>query len=78
MDIVFTAAMFSILSFSASKLFQQWKETGGFRKAKRELKLKESAISIMSSKELFDAAKNKDKENFKRLAMDEQEIEDNK
>ena len=57
MDITFTAVMFSVLSFSASKLVIQWKDTAQFRKAKKEMKIKKSAISLMSSKELLDAAK---------------------
>lgn len=40
MDIVFTAVMFSMVSFSTSKLINQWKETVKFRQAKKEMKLK--------------------------------------
>ena len=60
MDTTFTAVMFSILSFSFSKLLTQWKETSCFRKAKREMNLKKKALETMSSKELLDAAKLKD------------------
>lgn len=64
MDIVFTAVLFSTISFSASKLISQWKETAKFRQAKKEMRLKRAAINLMTSKELLDAAKNKDKENY--------------
>lgn len=64
MDIVFTAISFSTISFSASKLISQWKETAKFRQAKKEMRLKRAAINLMTSKELLDAAKNKDKENY--------------
>lgn len=67
MDITFTAIMFSILSFSASKLLTQWKETSETRKAKRDIKLKEKVLNSITSKELLDAAKNKDEEKYNRL-----------
>lgn len=67
MDITFTAIMFSILSFSASKLLTQWKETSEIRKAKKDIKLKEKVLNSITSKELLDAAKNKDEEKYNRL-----------
>lgn len=67
MDVTLTAVMFSVLSFSASKLISQWKETAKFRRARKEAKQKEKAISIMSSKELLDAAKNKDTTKYQKL-----------
>lgn len=60
MDITFTAIMFSVLSFSASKLASQWKETSEARKAKKEIKLKEVVLNSITSKELLDTAKIKD------------------
>lgn len=71
MDIVFTAVMFSMVSFSTSKLINQWKETVKFRQAKKEMKLKQAAINLMTSKELLDAAKNKDNENYKLLKKED-------
>ena len=68
MDIVFTAAIFSMVSFSSSKLLSQWKETSKSRQAKKEMRLKKSAINLMTSKELLDAAKNKDREKFEQLS----------
>lgn len=72
MDITFTAIMFSVLSFSASKLVSQWKDTAQFRKAKKEMKMKKSAISLMSSKELLDAAKIKDAQKYEELSSKEE------
>lgn len=72
MDITFTAIMFSVLSFSASKLVSQWKDTAQFRKAKKEMKMKRNAISLMSSKELLDAAKIKDTQKYEELSSKEE------
>lgn len=60
MDIMFTATLFSIISFSISKLLNQWKETAKQRKLKKKIKLQKTAIEVMTSKELLEAAKNKD------------------
>lgn len=72
MDITFTAIMFSVLSFSASRLVSQWKDTSQFRKAKKEMKMKENVISLMSSKELLDAAKIKDAQKYEELSSKEE------
>ena len=66
-DAIVTSAMISSISFAISKLLSQWKETKKYRCLKRQLKLKKEAISILSSKELLDAAKRKDQENFNNL-----------
>ena len=71
MDIVFTAVVFSILSFSSSKLLSQWKETAKFRQAKKEMKLKQKAINLMTSKELLDAARDKDSTHYKALKKED-------
>lgn len=71
MDIVFTAIVFSIVSFSSSKLLSQWKETAHFRQAKKEIKLKQKAINLMTSKELLDAARNKDNEHYQALKRED-------
>ena len=72
MDITFTAIMFSVLSFSASKLVSQWKDTSQFRKDKKEMKMKKNVISLMSSKELLDAAKIKDTQRYEELSSKEE------
>ena len=38
MDTTFIAVMFSVISFSLSKLIHQWKDTSKYRKAKKEMK----------------------------------------
>lgn len=38
MDTTFIAVMFSIISFSLSKLIHQWKDTSKFRRAKKEMR----------------------------------------
>lgn len=68
MDVTVTAILFSIVSFSLSKLISQWRETAPFRKTKKEMKLKRKAISLMSSKDLLDAAKELDKMNYDRAS----------
>ena len=60
MDTTFIAVMFSVMSFSLSKLIHQWKDTSKYRKAKKEMKQKNKVLSKMSSKELLDVAKQKD------------------
>ena len=60
MNTFYTAALFSVLSFSLSKLLTRWKETKQKRKEAKELKIKKKAIELMSSKELVDEAKKKD------------------
>ena len=72
MDITFTAVMFSVLSFSVSRLVNQWKDTAQFRKAKKEMKIKKEAVSLMSSKELLDAAKIKDTQKYEELSSKEE------
>lgn len=67
MDVTLTAMLFSIITFSISKLTSQWKETAKFRKARREMRNREKVLCKMSAKELLDAAKIKDKEGYDRL-----------
>ena len=67
MDMTFTAILFSFVTFSISKLLNQWKETANYRKAKREMKKKEYLLRQMSSKDLLDIAKAKDLANYDRL-----------
>lgn len=56
--------LIAAISFSASKLVIQWKETKKDRAIKKEMALKAKALSLLSSKELLDEAKKKDKQNF--------------
>lgn len=67
MNTFYTAALFSVLSFSLSKLLARWKETKQKRKEAKEMKLKMKALELMDSKELVDEAKKKDEKNRKRL-----------
>lgn len=67
MDVTLTAILFSIMSFSLSKLIHQWKETRKFRKAKKDIRRKEKILCKMSTKELLDIVKQKDNENYSKL-----------
>lgn len=73
MDMTFTAVIFSLVTFSLSKLLNQWKDTAKYRKAKREMKKRDLALKHMSAKELLDAAKAKDLENYERLIKRQEE-----
>ena len=76
MDMTFTAILFSFVTFSISKLLNQWKETKKYRDAKNQMKQKKHLTRIMTSKDLLDAAKMKDKENYERLIKHD-DLEDN-
>lgn len=67
MNTLFTAMLFSALSFSATKVIQRWKDTKPQRQEKKELKLKLKALDLMDSKELLTMARNKDEKQRKRL-----------
>lgn len=67
MNTLYTATMFSVLSFSATKIWQRWKETKAIRKENKEALLKRKALQLMDSKELLDEAKRKDKEKLNNL-----------
>ena len=60
----FTASLFSIVTFSVSKLINQWKETKKDRKARREVKKQRKILKNISSKDLIDIAKAKDLERY--------------
>lgn len=62
MNTLYTAAMFSTLSFAFSKIVNRWKETKINRDERKRLKLKEKALELLSTKELLEQAKNKDKQ----------------
>lgn len=64
---LFTAAIFSILSFSFSKLIARWKETKEQRMEKRKNKIKEKALNLYTTSELLNQAKNKDDKAYKEL-----------
>lgn len=68
MNTLYTATLFSALSFSATKLLQRWKETKQHRIEKKELKLKMRALELMDSKELLEQAKKKDEKRRKELS----------
>lgn len=63
----YTAILFSIISFSLSKLLQRWKETKQQRVEHKQALIKLKAMQLMSSKELLDEAKKKDNEKYKEL-----------
>ena len=63
----YTAFLFSVMSFSISRVLNRWKETKQQRIEAKEAKLKKEAIEIMSSKELADAAVKKDKTKYEEL-----------
>lgn len=67
MDMTFTAILFSFVTFSISKLLSQWKDTKKYRDAKKQMKQKKHLTRIMTSKDLLDVAKMKDRENYDRL-----------
>lgn len=73
MDTTFIAVMFSIISFSLSKLIHQWKDTSKYRKAKKEMRQKNRVLSKMSSKELLDVAKQKDVSKVEELKEEHQD-----
>lgn len=73
MKTLYTATLFSVLSFSVSKLMSRWKQTKTNRQEKRDIKIKERAIKLMSSKEMLDNARKKDKENYERLKDNKEE-----
>ena len=60
MNTLYTAAMFSTLSFAFSKIVNRWKETKLNREEKKKLKLKQKALELLTTKELLDNAKKKD------------------
>ena len=67
MNTMYTAVMFSIISFSFSKLMFRWRETKQQRIESKQAKIKMEALGYMSSKELLDNAKKKDEEKRKEL-----------
>lgn len=60
MNTVFTATIFSILSFAATKVLQRWKDTKPQRQEARATKLRYKAVNIMTTEELLFEAKKKD------------------
>lgn len=67
MNTLYTATLFSVLSFSASKILQRWKETKQQRIEARQSKIKRQALEMMTSKELVDEARKKDIQAYKEL-----------
>lgn len=78
MDMTFTAILFSFVTFSISKLINQWKETKKYREAKKQMRQKKHLIKLMTSKDLLNAAKMKDKKNYDRLIKHNAEEEKQK
>lgn len=67
MNTLYTATLFSVLSFSTTRILKRWKETKPQRKERRDNRIKDKAVKLMSSKELLKAAKNKDETKKKSL-----------
>lgn len=67
MNTLYTATLFSVISFSLTKLMGRWKETKQQRKENREALLKLRATKLMSSKELIEKAQEKDEQKYKEL-----------
>ena len=67
MNTFYTATLFSVLSFSATKVLARWKETKQQRIENKEALLKLRATRLMSSKKLLEVAKEKDEQKYKEL-----------
>ena len=67
MNTFYTAFLFSIISFSISRLISRWKETKQQRLEAKNEKLKKKAVELMSSKELVEQAKKKDESKYNEL-----------
>ena len=73
----YTAILFSVMSFSLSKILNRWKETKKQRQERKELKIKLKAIDLMSSKELLTEAKKKDEINYKKAKEEKEDAKHN-
>lgn len=71
METTFVALMFSVISFSLAKIISQWKETKKYRIAKKEMCTKNKVLSTMTSKQLLDAAKEKDAQRVRDLSLEQ-------
>ena len=67
MNTYYTAVLFSIMSFSISRIINRWKETKQQKIEAKNAKIKKLAIDLMDSKELVDQAKKKDENKRKEL-----------
>lgn len=67
MNTFYTATLFSVLSFSGTKVMARWKETKQQRIENKQALLKLRATKLMSSKELIEKAQEKDEQKYKEL-----------
>lgn len=67
MNVFYTAILFSIMSFSLSKVLDRWKLTKPQRTDAKNIKIKEKAKELMSTKELLTSAREKDENKLKEL-----------
>lgn len=67
MNTFYTATLFSVLSFSATKVLARWKETKQQRIENKQALLKLRATKLMTSKELLDEINKKNEEKYKEL-----------
>ena len=70
MNTMYTALLFSAMSFASTKVLARWKDTKQQRIENKQAKLKQEAIALMSSKELLDSARSKDENTYKQLKGD--------
>lgn len=66
MNTIYTAVVFSVLSFSLTKLLGRWKETSAIRRERKHTRLKKNLLSEMTSEELILEAEKKDREKIER------------
>lgn len=67
MNTLYTATLFSALSFSASRILVRWRDTKQQRLERKQQKLKEKALALMDSRELLDQIKKKDQDKYDKL-----------
>lgn len=67
MNTLFTAVIFSLLSFSLSKVLQRWKETKKQRVEHKQNKIKRQALVYMTDSEMIDAIRKNDEKRKKEL-----------
>ena len=66
MNTMYTAIVFSALSFSLGQLYNRWKNTSDLRKQKRFEKAKKISLDTMTTKQLYEELVNKDKKSLER------------
>ncbi len=70
MGTLFTATMFSVISFSFGKILQRWKETKHVRVERKNEKIKKKAMDLLSESELLNKAKKNSETKLKEFIHD--------